>query len=236
MPTPHNDAQPGDIAKVVLMPGDPLRAKHIAETFLQDAKLFSGVRNMLGYTGTYEGVPVSVMGSGMGIPSICIYAYELYNFYNVDTIIRIGSAGGLAPGVELRDVILAQAACTNSHVVEQFGVRGSIAPICDFGLLQRAAEVAQSRGVRYHVGNVLSTDIFYGSRVGLQEWANMGVLAVEMEAAGLYLTAAQARKKALGIMTVSDLPLSDESLPALERQNTFDDMVHIALAVALKEA
>jgi purine-nucleoside phosphorylase len=121
-------------------------------------------------------------------------------------------------------------------VVEQFGVRGSIAPICDFGLLQRAAEVAQSRGVRYHVGNVLSTDIFYGSRVGLQEWTNMGVLAVEMEAAGLYLTAAQAQKKALGIMTVSDLPLSDESLPALERQNTFDDMVHIALAVALKEA
>ncbi len=233
MPTPHNSAQPTEVAKVVLMPGDPLRARHVAETFLRDPRLFSSVRNMLGYTGTYEGVPVSVMGSGMGIPSICIYSYELYNFYDVDTIIRIGSAGGIAPQVQVRDVILGQAASTTSSVIDQFGLSGTIAPVGDYGLLERAVESARRRGIAYHVGNILSTDLFYRDDSAFDKWADMGILGVEMELAGLYLNAAKAHKKALGIMTVSDRPLTGESLPAEDRQNTFDDMVKIALDVAV---
>ncbi|MBR3318874.1 MAG: purine-nucleoside phosphorylase [Atopobiaceae bacterium] len=234
MPTPHNAATKGDIARVVLMPGDPLRAKYIAENYLQDVTCFSKVRNMLGFTGTYQGMRLSVMGHGMGIPSMSIYAYELYNFYDVDAIIRIGSVGGLAPEVGLRDVILAQGACTDSNIARHFALPGTIAPICDFGLLRLAAEEAEKMGVKYHVGNVLTTDMFY-SRAGVHEaWANMGVLGVEMEAAGLYLNAAQAHKKAFALLTVSDLPLTGEGLSADERQTSFTQMMEIALAVAEK--
>lgn len=235
MPTPHNDAHKGDIAKVVLMPGDPLRAKYVADKFLHDARLFSDVRNMLGYTGTYDGVPVSVMGSGMGIPSICIYSYELYTHYDVDAIIRVGSAGGLAPQLKLRDVVLAQAACTNSNIVAQYGVPGTMAPICDFGLLQQAVESARQHGFSYHVGNVLSSDVFYGVEDTYELWTKMGVLAVEMEAAGLYLNAAKTHKKALTICTISDFPCTGEGLPASDRQTTFDDMIYMALDVAVRE-
>ena len=236
MTTPHNAAKRGDIAKVVLMPGDPLRAQMAAERYLTDATCFNTVRGMLGFTGTYQGKRISIMGSGMGIPSIAIYSYELYHFYDVDTIIRIGSVGGLAPEVELRDVVIGQAACTDSNFAAQYKLPGTIAPIADFGLLRQAVEAADSLGVRYHVGNILSTDVFYSERSGSEAWAKMGVLGCEMEAAGLYLNAAAAGKRALAIATVSDLVLRAGNLPAEERQNSFTDMIEIALAVAAQNA
>lgn len=236
MPTPHNAAQPGQIAKTVLMPGDPLRAKYVADHYLEDVTCFNEVRNMYGFTGTYQGHRVSVMGSGMGIPSIAIYSYELYHFYDVDAIIRIGSAGGLAPQVKLRDVIIGQGACTNSNFAAQYRLPGTMAPICDFGLLRSAVDAAEAQGVSYHVGNLLSSDVFYCDMGEHEQWAKMGVLGVEMEAAALYLNAIAAGKKALGIMTVSDLPLTGESLSADERQNSFTQMMEIALAVAAGEA
>lgn len=235
MTTPHNTAKLGQIAKTVLMPGDPLRAKFIADTYLEDVTCFNQVRGMLGFTGTYQGHRVSVMGSGMGMPSIAIYSYELYHFYDVETIIRIGSAGGLAPQVKLRDVIMGMAACTDSNFAAQYQLPGTIAPVCDFGLLRDAVDEAEKLGVRYHVGNLLSTDVFYSDRSGNEKWASMGVLGAEMEAAALYLNAAKAGKKALGIMTVSDLILSPGSLPAEERQTSFTQMMEIALAVAAKQ-
>lgn len=235
MPTPHNAATEGQIAKVVLMPGDPLRAKYVADTYLCDVSCFNEVRNMLGFTGTYQGVPISVMGSGMGMPSIAIYSYELYHFYGVETIIRIGSAGGIGPDVRLRDVLIGQAACTNSNFAAQYGLPGTMAPIADFGLLRTAAEEAERQGARYHVGNLLSSDVFYSERADSEAWAEMGVLGIEMEAAALYLNAIKARRKALGIMTVSDLPLTGEALPASERQTSFTEMMEIALAVAVSE-
>ena len=236
MPTPHNAAQPGQIAKTVLMPGDPLRAKYVADHYLDDVTCFNEVRNMYGFTGTYQGHRVSVMGSGMGIPSIAIYSYELYHFYDVDAIIRIGSAGGLAPQVKLRDVIIGQGACTNSNFAAQYRLPGTMAPICDFGLLRSAVDAAEAQGAGYHVGNLLSSDVFYCDMSEHEQWAKMGVLGVEMEAAALYLNAIAAGKKALGIMTVSDLPLTGESLSADERQNSFTQMMEIALAVAAGEA
>ncbi len=236
MSTPHNVAQYGQIAKTVLMPGDPLRAKLIAERYLDDVVCFNEVRNMLGFTGTYQGKRISVMGSGMGMPSIAIYSYELYNFYDVETIIRIGSAGGLAPHVQLRDILIGQAACTDSNFAAQYKLPGTIAPICDFDLLRDAVDAAEALGARYHVGNLLSTDVFYSEKSGSQAWASMGVLGAEMEAAALYLNAAKAGKKALGIMTVSDLILAPGSLSAEERQNSFTQMMEIALAVAAKHA
>ena len=235
MSTPHNAAELGDIAKVVLMPGDPLRAQYVAEHYLDDVKLVTGVRNMYGYTGSYKGALLSVMGSGMGIPSISIYAHELYHDYGVNTIIRIGTVGGLAPQVKLRDVVMGQAACTDSNFALQDGLPGTVAPVCDFGLLQSAASVAKQMGVKYHVGNLLTTDVFYSPDGVNEKWAKMGVLAVEMEAAGLYLNAMEAGKKALAIATVSDLPLTGESLSAEDRQTTFTEMMEIALAVALEE-
>lgn len=235
MATPHNSAMLGQIAKTVLMPGDPLRAQFIADNYLEDVVCFNEVRNMLGFTGTYQGHRISVMGSGMGMPSIAIYSYELYHFYNVDTIIRIGSAGGLAPQVQLRDIIIGQAACTDSNFAAQFKLPGTIAPICDYGLLRDAVEAAEALGARYHVGNLLSTDVFYSDRGGSEAWAAMGVLGAEMEAAALYLNAAKAHKKALGIMTVSDLILAPGSLPAEERQTSFTQMMEIALAVAVRQ-
>lgn len=233
MPTPHNSATKDQIAKTVLMPGDPLRAKVVAETFLDNPVCFNEVRGMLGFTGTYKGHTLSVMGSGMGIPSIAIYSYELYHFYDVDTIIRIGSAGGLAPQVNLRDIVIGQAACTDSNFAAQYKLPGTIAPIADFALVRRAVEVAESLGANYHVGNLLSSDVFYSERETSEAWAKMGVLGVEMEAAALYLNAIAAGKRALGIMTVSDLVLREGSLPAEERQNSFTQMMEIALETAI---
>ncbi|MBO4972033.1 MAG: purine-nucleoside phosphorylase [Clostridia bacterium] len=234
--TPHIKATSADFAKTVLMPGDPLRSKFVAENFLTDAKLINNVRGIQGYTGTYKGVPVSVMASGMGMPSIGIYSYELYNFFGVENIIRIGSAGGLGDDVQLRDVIIGMGACTNSAYQEQYGLGGNFAPIADFSLLRRAVSEAEALGVRYHVGNLLSSDIFYNANPKFNDgWYKMGVLGVEMEAAALYMNAAAAGKKALAICTVSDHILRGEALDSDARQNTFTDMMKIALNVAISE-
>ena len=232
-PTPHNAAHEGQIAKTVLMPGDPLRAKYVADHYLENVECFNTVRNMFGYTGTYNGKPISVMGGGMGIPSIGIYSYELYNFYDVDAIIRIGSAGGLAPQVQLRDLVIGLGACTDSNYAAQYRLPGTYAPIADYGLLRRAVESAEKLGVPTHVGNVLSADVFYNDDPTVNErWAGMGVLAVEMESAGLYMNAARAGKKALCVCTISDLPLTGASLPADERQTSFTQMMEVALSLA----
>ncbi len=232
-PTPHNQATEGQIAKTVLMPGDPLRAKYVADTYLEDVTCFNQVRNMLGFTGTYKGKPVSVMGSGMGVPSIGIYSYELFNLYDVNNIIRIGTAGGLAPDVRLRDLVISMGACTDSNYAAQFRMPGTLAPIADFGLLRKAVESAERLGYDYKVGNVLSSDVFYNDDETVNErWASMGVLAVEMESVALYLNAIRARKHALCLLTVSDLPLSGEGLPAEDRQTSFTQMMEVALEVA----
>ena len=235
-PTPHNGAIKGDIAKTVLMPGDPLRAKFIADTYLQDVRCFNTVRNMLGYTGTYQGVPVSVMGGGMGMPSIGIYSYELFNFYGVESIIRVGSAGGIADEVKVRDVVAGMGACTNSNYAHQYQLPGTYAPIASFDLLERAVAAGRDQGVELKVGNVLSSDTFYDDNdQATVSWQKMGVLAVEMEAAALYMNAARANKKALCLLTISALPLKGESLSAEERQTSFTQMMEIALAVAIQE-
>ncbi len=232
-PTPHINATPADFAETVLMPGDPLRAKFVAENFLSGARLVNNVRGIQGYTGTYKGTPVSVMASGMGMPSIGIYSYELYNFFGVENIIRIGSAGGLADDVRLRDVLIGMGACTNSNYQSQYKLNGNFAPIASFNLVRRAVEEAEALGVRYKVGNLLSSDIFYHADPDFnQGWYKMGVLAVEMEAAALYMNAAATGKSALAICTVSDHILRGESLDADARQNTFTDMMTIALNVA----
>ena len=233
--TPHIKATSADFAKTVLMPGDPLRSKFVAETFLKEAKLVNNVRGIQGYTGTYTGVPVSVMASGRGMPSIGIYSYELYNFFGVENIIRIGSAGGLADDVQLRDVIIGMGACTNSSYQEQYKLGGNFAPIADFDLLRSAVAEAEALGVRYKVGNLLSSDVFYNADPNFNDgWYKMGVLGVEMEAAALYMNAAAAGKKALAICTVSDHILRGEALDADARQTTFTDMMTIALNVATK--
>lgn len=235
-PTPHNGAIEGDIAKTVLMPGDPLRAKFIADTYLEGVRCFNTVRNMLGYTGTYQGVPVSVMGGGMGMPSIGIYSYELFNFYGVESIIRVGSAGGIADEVKVRDVVAGMGACTNSNYAHQYQLPGTYAPIASFDLLERAVAAGRDQGVELKVGNVLSSDTFYDDNdQATVSWQKMGVLAVEMEAAALYMNAARANKKALCLLTISDLPLKGESLSAEERQTSFTQMMEIALAVAIQE-
>ena len=231
--TPHIKATPADFAPTVLMPGDPLRSKFVAENFLEGARLVNNVRGIQGYTGTYRGMPVSVMASGMGMPSIGIYSYELYNFFGVENIIRIGSAGGLADDIKLRDVIIGMGACTNSGYQEQYGLGGNFAPIADFKLLRRAVEEAEALGVRYKVGNILSSDIFYHANPKFNDgWYKMGVLGVEMEAAALYMNAAAAGKRALAICTVSDHIIRGEALDADARQSTFTDMMKIALNVA----
>ena len=232
--TPHIKATSEDFAKTVLMPGDPLRAKFVAETFLENARLVNNVRGIQGYTGTYKGVPVSVMASGMGMPSIGIYSYELYNFFGVENIIRIGSAGGLADDIKLRDVIIGMGACTNSSYQEQYGLGGNFAPIASYELLSRAVAEAEKLGVCYKVGNLLSSDVFYNANPNFNDaWYKMGVLGVEMEAAALYMNAAAAGKRALAICTVSDHILRGEALDADARQNTFTDMMKIALNVAI---
>ena len=235
--TPHIKATSADFAKTVLMPGDPLRSKFVAETFLENPRLVNNVRGIQGYTGTYKGVPVSVMASGMGMPSIGIYSYELYNFFGVENIIRIGSAGGLADDVQLRDIIIGQGACTNSAYQDQYKLNGNYAPIASYELLSRAVEEAKAIGVRYQVGNLLSSDVFYHADPNFnQGWYKMGVLGVEMEAAALDMNAAAAGKRALAICTVSDHILRGEALDADARQTTFTDMMTIALNVAASMA
>ncbi|MBR4286106.1 MAG: purine-nucleoside phosphorylase [Clostridia bacterium] len=239
-PTPHINATPLDFAKTVLMPGDPLRAKFIAENFLENAKLVNNVRGIHGYTGTYKGTPVSVMASGMGMPSIGIYSHELFNFFDVDNIIRVGSAGGMSEKVRVRDIIIAQGACTDSSYAHTFNLPGTFSPIADFKLLKTAVDKADELKLQYCVGNVLSSDIFYNDLSDVPDnmtptalWGKMGVLGVEMEAAALYMNAARSGKNALAILTVSDHLLTGEGLSAEERQNTFTDMMKLSLETAV---
>ncbi|MCR5181562.1 MAG: purine-nucleoside phosphorylase [Clostridia bacterium] len=232
-PTPHNEAKLGDFAKTVLMPGDPLRAQFIAENFLEDAKLVNNVRGIHGYTGTYKGKPVSVMASGMGMPSMAIYSYELFNFYDVENIIRVGTAGVINPSLKVRDVVFGQGACTNSNFERQFNLPGTYAPICSFELLEKAVNAAKEMGIDPIVGNLYSSDIFYDDAQSLKDWQKMGVLATEMEAAALYMNAARAGKNALAICTISDNPFTGEVTTPEERQNTFTTMMKIALEVAI---
>lgn len=234
IPTAHNGAKTGEIAKTVLMPGDPLRAKYIAETFLDDAECFNTVRNMFGYTGTYKGKKVSVMGGGMGMPSIGIYSYELFNFYGVDQIIRIGSAGAMQDDIEVMDVVIAMGACTDSNFAYQFELPGTFSAIADFELLNKAVNAANHQGTRIQVGNVLSSDVFYNAhKTANDKWRDMGIMAVEMEAAALYMNAAAAKKKALCMLTISDHIYKGDSLSADERQVGFRKMMMIALECAL---
>ena len=234
-PTPHISAALGDFGKTVLMPGDPLRAKFIAETYLKDAKLVNNVRGVQGYTGTYDGVKISVMASGMGMPSMGIYSYELYNAYGVETILRVGSAGALQPHIHVRDIVLGQGACTDSRWASQYGLAGDFAPICSFGVLETAVETAREMKVPYHVGNLLSSDVFYGDNENANAgWQKMGVMAIEMEAAALYMNAARCGKKALAICTVSDHILTGEATTAMERQESFTQMMELALKTAVK--
>lgn len=233
IPTPHISAKLGDFAKTVLMPGDPLRAKFVAETYLENPVLVNPVRGINGYTGTYKGKKVSVMASGMGMPSIGIYSYELFNYYDVDNIIRIGTAGSMHPDLKIRDVAFAMGACTNSNYGDQFELPGTYAPICSFELLKRAVETAEAMGnVNYKVGNFLSSDTFYDDSMGTMKWSKMGVLCVEMEAAALYMNAARAGKNALAICTISDSIVSGEATTAEERQTSFNNMMKIALEIA----
>lgn len=230
-PTPHIGAQYGEIAETVIMAGDPLRAKLMAERFLENPVLYNEVRGMLGYTGTYKGKRVSVQGHGMGIPSIGIYSYELFNFYGVKTIIRVGSAGSMSPDLHIGDLVMAMGACTNSHYADQYQLPGTYAPIADFGLLRAAVEKAEELGYRYKVGNIYSSDIFYDERQGTPEWQKMGVLAVEMEAAALYMNAARCGAKALCICTISDSMVTGEATTAEERQNSFTKMMDVAFGI-----
>ncbi len=233
MSTPHNEAEKGDIAKTVLMPGDPLRAKYIAETYLKDVKCFNTVRNMFGYTGTYEGKEVSVMGGGMGMPSIGIYSFELYHFYDVDQIIRIGSAGGISDKVKVRDLVIGMGASTNSNFASQYKLPGTFAPIADFGLLRKAVEIAEEKNIPVAVGNILSSDTFYtDDETANDQWKKMQILCVEMEAAALYMNAARAGKKALCMLTISDHLYTGEALSAEERQTSFHEMMEVALKLA----
>lgn len=236
MSTPHNGAKPGDFAKTVLMPGDPLRAAFIAETFLDSPRLVNNVRGIQGYTGTYRGVPVSVMASGMGMPSMGIYCHELYKEYEVENVLRIGSAGAISRRLRLRDVVAAQGVCTNSNFAHQFQLPGTFAPIADFTLLETAVGAAREMGVEMPVGNLLSSDTFYDASNSTMKWAEMGVLAVEMEAAALYMTAAYLGKRALAICSISDSIVTGEALPAEDRQTTFTTMMKIALETAVKMA
>ncbi len=234
-PTPHINATPADFAKTVLMPGAPLPSKFIAENFLEGAKLVNNVRGIHGYTGTYRGERVSVMASGMGMPSIGIYSYELYNFFGVENIMRIGSAGGISEKVKMRDIIIGMGACTTSSYAVQFGLEGTYAPIASYKMLKTAIEECERLGASFAVGNLLSSDIFYNANPDAREkWTRMGVLGVEMEAAALYMNAAYAGKNALAICTVSDHLLTGEATTSLERQNSFTEMMEVALNTAIR--
>ncbi len=233
IPTPHITAKYGDFAETVLMPGDPLRAKFIAENFLTDAVLVNNVRGINGYTGYYNGKRVSVMASGMGQPSIGIYSYELFNFYDVKNIIRIGSCGSFDKDLHGRDIIIAMGACTNGNFAAQYNLPGTFCPIADFNLVRKAAELCEKAGVNFKVGNILSSDVFYDDANSGMTWAKMGVLGVEMESAALYCNAARAGKSALCICTVSDSFVNpSENTTAEERQNSFTAMMKIALELS----
>lgn len=232
MATPHNAAKMGDIAETILLPGDPLRAKVIAETYLEDVVQFNSVRNMFGFTGTYKGKKVSVMGTGMGIPSIGIYSHELIHFYGVKNLIRVGSCGGTAEHAKVGDVIMAQGACTNSNYAHHYQLPGTMCAIADYGLLKTAQEIAEENGVRWHVGNILSSDVFYTETPEWKSWAKMGVLGIEMESFALYCEAARAGVKALGIFTVSDSLVTGVETTAEQRQNEFKNMMEVALETA----
>ncbi|MBO5432613.1 MAG: purine-nucleoside phosphorylase [Clostridia bacterium] len=240
-PTPHIKATPEDFGKTVLMPGDPLRAKFIAENFLEEAKLVNNVRGIHGYTGYYKDKKISVMASGMGMPSIGIYSYELFNFFDVDNIIRVGSAGGMCEKVKVRDIIIAQGACTDSNYAHTFNLPGTFAPIADYKLLKAAADIAEDMKLSYVVGNVISSDTFYNDNENIPNgmtsadlWRKMGVLGVEMEAAALYMNAARSGKNALAILTVSDHLVTGEALSSDDRQNSFTDMMKLSLETAVK--
>lgn len=230
--TPHIAAKKGDFAKTVLMPGDPLRAKFIAETYLKDAVLVTGVRGILGYTGTWNGKRVSVMASGMGCPSIGIYSYELFTQFDVECIIRIGSAGSIDPRLKLFDLVLAQGACTDSNFGIQYRLPGTFAPIADFALLRRAVDACETQGCNFRVGNVFTSDIFYDDAKSMLDWRKMGVLACEMETAALYMNAARLNKRALSILTISDDPNTNERATVEQRQTAFDAMIRVALEAA----
>ncbi len=231
----HIEAKQGEVAKTVLMPGDPLRAKYIAETFLEDVKQYNGVRNALGFTGTYKGVEISVQGTGMGIPSVMIYGEELIQDYGVENLIRVGSAGALKKEIKIRDVVLAQAATTDSSIHRHiFNNQVDFAPIADFDLLRHAYDIGVEKGMSIRVGNVLSADRFYNQELDKQKLADYGVMAVEMEAAGLYSLAAKYNKRALALLTISDHLLTGEETTAEERQTTFNDMMIIALETAIR--
>ena len=239
-PTPHIAAKPGDFGKTVLMPGDPLRSKFIAENFLENPVLVNNVRSVYGYTGTYKGVKVSVMASGMGMPAIGIYSHELYNGYGVENIIRVGSAGSIQENINLYDLVIAQGACTDSNFAHQFHIPGTFAPIASYELLSAAVEAAKAAGATYHVGNVNSSDVFYGDHVGVPEGLDsvyalkkMGVMALEMEAAALYMNAARYGKRALCICTISDHVLRGVETTSEERQTAFTQMMKVALDVAV---
>ncbi|MCL2702904.1 MAG: purine-nucleoside phosphorylase [Defluviitaleaceae bacterium] len=237
MPTPHISAKMGDVAEAVLMPGDPLRAKFIAENFLENPVLYNEVRGMLGYTGTYKGKRVSVQGSGMGQPSIGIYAHELYSQYGVRRIIRVGTAGAFQPDMKIGDLIIALGACTNSAFASQFNLPGAYAPIASFGMLEKAVETARGKGVRFYAGNILSSDTFYcADEAAAGRWRDMGILAVEMEAAALYMTAAWLKKEALTVLTISDHVFTGEAADSVTRQTAFTDMMEIALETAVSAA
>ena len=231
-PTPHIGAKYGEIADTVIMAGDPLRAKMMAERYLENPVLYNQVRGMLGYTGTYNGKRISVQGHGMGIPSIGIYTYELFNFYDVKTIIRVGSAGSMNKDLHIGDLVFAMGACTNSSYADQFELRGTYAPIADFDLLRAGVEEAEKRGFRYKVGNVYSSDTFYDANPTSKKWMEMCVLAVEMEAPALYMNAARAGAKALCLCTISDSLITGEETTAEERQNNFIHMMDVAFAIA----
>ncbi len=232
-PSACMEAEKENVARVVLMPGDPLRAQYVAENFLEDPILFNDVRNMYGYTGTYKGKKISVMGSGMGIPSIGIYAHDLYTYFDVDAIIRIGSAGAVADDVHTRDVVIAMSASTNSNFAEQFHLQGTLAPTADYEMLKYAVEAGEKTGAVVKVGSIYSSDTFYNADPNLNDKIReLGMLCVEMETAGLYMTAASLHKKALGILTISDEIFTGKELSVLERQESFDEMIEIALETA----
>ena len=240
-PTPHINAAPGDFGQTVLMPGDPLRSQFIAENFLENPKLVNNVRGIQGYTGWYHGTKVSVMASGMGMPSIGIYSHELYNVFGVERIMRIGSAGSIHPDIHIRDIVLGQGACTDSRWADQYRLAGTFAPICSYTMLETCVGIARELELPYHVGNLLSSDRFYGDEGDVPEalqantgWRKMGVMAIEMEAAALYMNAARYGKQALAICTISDHILTGESTTAQERQTSFTQMMELALETAVR--
>lgn len=235
MSTPHNEAQKKDIAKIVLMPGDPLRAKLIAETYLEDAVCYNTVRNMLGYTGNYKGKRISVQSSGMGVPSMGIYSMELYRDYDVDTIIRVGSAGAISDSLSMGDVVIGMGLCTDSAYVSQYNLPGTYTPVADFNLVKQATEIMEERGVSYQTGVVLTSDLFYtDEKDAVARWKKMNVLCVEMESLALYCNAARLGKRALTMLTISDIPLKGEAMEADERRTSFTVMLESALRLAEK--